>query len=423
MEQTNTVIKDFNYKDNFSANYFWLFVSLVGLIGGFIKQVEWLSIISLVIIIVDIIVLVFDFRHFGFGKISLTEANNLRKSFVKLKQEFKSKNIIDDTTGVAKLPAIQLMIENGNIEVHIRLLPRYQSVLDGLDFSSCFYGYLVDSTYLSNDSNWYCLQLSKTGRVQRKFDSVEDFYSWVDSTKNKDTDVVVDDYNVIPLRHYMIFGATRSGKSYWVRNLLLQLKHMNNVDVQDIKIIDPKRSSLSSLASFNGFDELSDPNILDNHDFCEKIVENLENVVAEMGKTNVAIRNQMLETGDDTLSARDCGFHDRVIVVDEVASLLKMFDRKQLARFSACIDSLLMMGAQANFWVVLITQKFDTGQGMKTSWRGQSDVFLFGNNDAQTIQTAQIGDCPNRMNKPGEGWLRLKSDKAPRWIQTPFIKM
>ena len=144
----------------------------------------------------------------------------------------------------AVMPRLDITIsskfDNGVIKIEncIKLDKR----LEELPISSALPDeYILSSSYISDDCNYYIYEFELYHVEQMSFHSSKDFFEY--SRKNTgDYELFLDSRYKVSIFHALIVGQTGSGKSYCLYNFVLQLLS-KKCDV-DLYIADPKFSGL-----------------------------------------------------------------------------------------------------------------------------------------------------------------------------------
>ncbi len=152
--------------------------------------------------------------------------------------------------------------------------------------------------------------------------------------------------NIDPLPHLLVAGATGSGKSVLINDLIISLLYSNSPDDLKLILVDPKRVELSL---YNGIPHLLTPVITDT----TKTINALRWVVSEMdrrygvlqnsGKRNIASYRK--EVNDDMPYI--------VVVIDELADLMAVAANE----VEGAIVRLAQMARAVGIHLVLATQR------------------------------------------------------------------
>ncbi len=153
--------------------------------------------------------------------------------------------------------------------------------------------------------------------------------------------------NLVNMPHLLIAGATGSGKSICINNIILSLIYQNSPDDLKFILIDPKRVELSA---YNDIPHLLTPVINDT----DKIINALRWVVKEMHE-----RYKLLQAAN---KRNIDGYNKAVIVnrlpyivviVDEFAALMSLASKE----VEAAVVSLAQLGRAAGIHLILATQR------------------------------------------------------------------
>jgi len=153
--------------------------------------------------------------------------------------------------------------------------------------------------------------------------------------------------NLATMPHLLIAGATGSGKSVCINNVILSLIYENSPDELKFILIDPKRVELSS---YNDIPHLLAPVINDT----DKAINALRWVVNEMhgrykllqaaGKRNIEAYNKAVIVNKIPYI---------VVIVDEFAALMSLASKE----IEAAVVSLAQMARAVGIHLVLATQR------------------------------------------------------------------
>lgn len=150
--------------------------------------------------------------------------------------------------------------------------------------------------------------------------------------------------------HFLIAGATGTGKSVNINSILLSLLYKHSPDVLKIMLVDPKRVELTL---YNGIPHLVTPVITDNR----KVLGALKWAVGEMDKRY----DQLSATSSRDVFSYNAKMSDRkepimpliIIVIDELADLMASYGRD----VEAAIVRLAQMSRAVGIHLIVSTQR------------------------------------------------------------------
>ena len=153
--------------------------------------------------------------------------------------------------------------------------------------------------------------------------------------------------NLATMPHLLIAGATGSGKSVCVNNIIISLIYQNSPDELKFILIDPKRVELSA---YNNIPHLLTPVINDT----DKTINALRWVVKEMHeryKLLQAANKKNIEAYNKAVIVNRIPYI--VVIVDEFAALMSLASKE----VEAAIVSLAQMARAVGIHLVLATQR------------------------------------------------------------------
>ncbi|MFA5127069.1 MAG: DNA translocase FtsK 4TM domain-containing protein [Patescibacteria group bacterium] len=153
--------------------------------------------------------------------------------------------------------------------------------------------------------------------------------------------------NLVNMPHLLIAGATGSGKSICINNIILSLIYQNSPDDLKFILIDPKRVELSA---YNDVPHLLTPVINDT----DKIINALRWVVKEMHeryKLLQAANKRNIDSYNKAVIVNRLPYI--VVIVDEFAALMSLAAKE----VEAAVVSLAQLGRAAGIHLILATQR------------------------------------------------------------------
>jgi S-DNA-T family DNA segregation ATPase FtsK/SpoIIIE len=201
--------------------------------------------------------------------------------------------------------------------------------------------------------------------------------------------------------HLLVAGTTNSGKTIFLKGLLLSLLQRLSRDECEVAIVDPKMVDFPPFAAL----ALRRPVITDPQEavaFLQELVER------EMPRRT----QRLLEAGVTSRSGLPPGAQPMpalVVVVDEFADLLAMFpDRPARAEFVGSVQRLLQRARAVGIHLVIATQRpsVDAVPGQLKANLPVRVAFKL----PTAIDSSTVLDEPGAENLLGRGDLLLKRD-------------
>lgn len=196
--------------------------------------------------------------------------------------------------------------------------------------------------------------------------------------------------NINDYPHFLISGASGSGKSYLANQIVIQAI----IKEWEVLICDLKRSYGLYKAYTDYSYEIDD------------IIEKLQSVEAEMN-----LRMQKLQPELDKnprALAVDIGYKPMLVVIEEYISLISSLDKKQKEEVERCVKNISVLARQSNIHLMIVMQSAGT-ENINSTTRSNLTKVLLGNAQSNII-TATFGtgvDIPNAKMNKGEGLIQL----------------
>ena len=150
--------------------------------------------------------------------------------------------------------------------------------------------------------------------------------------------------------HLLIAGATNTGKSVCINNIIINLLYQNSPEELKFILIDPKRVEL---AAFNDIPHLLTPVINDTN----KVINSLRWVIKEMQERykllQAANKRSVLKYNDSVIVNR---LPYIVVIIDEFGALMS----EAAKEVEAAVISLAQLGRAAGIHLILATQRPST---------------------------------------------------------------
>lgn len=226
-------------------------------------------------------------------------------------------------------------------------------------------------------------------------------------------DVIDWDFNSNP--HMQITGTTGSGKTRLIMTLILFFVRIG----ADVKIIDPKRSELSSFSKvFRSENVVSDVLSVSNI---------LKKAVIEMNKRY----QNYFGKDDNPLGSIYNDYHLRpiVIFIDEWVALkaeAQNFDKKLFSEIENNVINLFVKGRQAGITVIMSSQRL-SADSLNSICRENSAVRILLQNVQQESYKMALGVPYNQVpiynTLPGQGYIMMDGQgwKSPRPYTSPIL--
>lgn len=206
------------------------------------------------------------------------------------------------------------------------------------------------------------------------------------------------DWNTI--HHGIVSGVTGAGKStlieYMIANVML--------NDYEIVIIDPKQSDLSLIKNSQKVKVAWE---------CEDIMQLLEDTLAEMKEVQ---RNYHQNP--------EAKLKQHLIVIDELAALKAMANKKQQKRLDEILKQIALLGRQLKFHLLLGMQQANANN-VSTEIREQMGLRILLGNSTEAARKFLFPDDDIQVepeNKLGQGILSINGSVAEDF-QAPLIKV
>lgn len=292
-----------------------------------------------------------------------------------------------------ELPGIK--IKHGVIRISLKNL-RIRTIIERyLDsFSTALPEcYIVEDYYISqNNADVIIIYEDMKNYVPEKYSITE----YISKIKTQDMlSFYFDKKHIVNINdypHFLISGASGSGKSYLANEIVIQAI----VKEWQVVILDLKRSYGLYRAYVDYHYEIDD--ILDKLQSVEsEMLERLEELQPELDKNPRAL-------------AVDIGYKPMLVVIEEYISLQSSLDKKKKEELERIVKNISVLARQSNIHLMIVMQSAGT-ENIQATTRSNLTKVLLGNAQSN-IMTATFGtgvDIPNvhsKMNK-GEGLIQL----------------
>lgn len=228
-----------------------------------------------------------------------------------------------------------------------------------------------------------------------------------------DGKTIIEDLSAFP--HLLVAGSTNSGKSVFLRAVILSLLTQYSPEALKLLIIDPKRTDFSF---FNGVKHLlTDSVVTDAEEARDHL---LQLVHEEMVQRQNIMQGRSMRIKDFNIRFPEEALPPIVAVIDEYAQLLSIMNRKEQQAFEKDLMSLAAVARSTGIHLILATQRPDakivTGP-LKANLPARIAFKVASGNDSRIIL-----DQSGAQNLLGRGDLlfREPSSRITR-LQAPFL--
>ncbi len=214
------------------------------------------------------------------------------------------------------------------------------------------------------------------------------------------------EYNIAENPHALICGATKGGKSSFLMYLIKKFLEMDCI----VKIADPKMSDLSTLDEIMGED-----NVVYTKG---QILQQLRLANEEMDRRYLEIRNSKGSKFGKTFM--DHGYKPYILIIDEFVAFMDSLETKkgnnEMEEAEEALTNVILKGRAAGVQVYLTTQRADTADGVKGSWRDQLFLRVFlGNSPSKAGLRMVFGDVDKEFStrtEKGSGWIFIMGESS-----------
>ncbi|TRZ81103.1 DNA translocase FtsK [bacterium] len=240
--------------------------------------------------------------------------------------------------------------------------------------------------------------------------------------KNVSGDAVYD--NLARMPHLLIAGATGTGKSVAIHNILISFLYQNSPRTLKLILIDPKRVELTA---YNGVPHLLTPVIVD----AQRAINSLKWAISEMerryellskiGARDILSYNEKISKLTKQQKENDADNHKIlpfiVIVIDELADIMMSYGRET----EAAIVRLAQMARAVGIHLILSTQR--PSVEVITGLIKANITFRIAFQVASQIDSRTIIDMAGAEKLLGKGDMLYQTGDSskPKRIQGAFI--
>lgn len=253
--------------------------------------------------------------------------------------------------------------------------------------------YIVEDYYISqNNAEVIIIYEDMKNYVPEKYSIAE----YISKIKTQDMlSFYLDKRHIINVNdypHFLISGASGSGKSYLANEIVIQAI----IKEWQVVILDLKRS----YGLYRAY--------VDYHYEIDDILDKLQSVESEMTKRMEELQPE-LDKNPRALAV-DIGYKPMLVVIEEYISLQSSMDKKKKEELERIVKNISVLARQSNIHLMIVMQSAGT-ENIQATTRSNLTKILLGNAQSNII-TATFGtgvDIPNvhsKVNK-GEGLIQL----------------
>lgn len=306
------------------------------------------------------------------------------------------------------LPRIR--IKDNKIVISLKDLKIRERIIKSLDsFSTALpEDYVVEDYYVEPSNNQLVIEYESIKNYQQETYTISEYKNVI--KRLHANDFYIDRkhiINILDYPHLLYSGGTGSGKSF----AALQLVAQAIIKDWDVTVFDIKRS-------YGIYRKYIDYEVEP-----ERIVSKLKSIEQEMYR-RLAELEPLLNSNPRAL-ASDCGYKNKLVLIEEYISLQSALDKKQKEELERVVKNLSVLARQACIHIVIVMQSAGT-ENINSSTRAQFTKILLGNAQSN-ILNATFGsgvDIPTvmvRMSK-GEGLIQLDRITVVRIPNIPDIE-
>ncbi len=228
-----------------------------------------------------------------------------------------------------------------------------------------------------------------------------------------DGKVVIEDLAEFP--HLLVAGATKSGKSVFLRNLLLSLLAVHRPGQIELLIIDPKKTDFTI---FDGLPYLRGGSVIvEIRAACEAL---LELARGEMPRRQRVIANRSMKIKTFNQRFPEEALPPIVAIVDEYHLLKSQMDKKEQEAFEQQLNILAAAARSVGIHLVVATQR-PSADVITSTIKANLDARI-ALRVASSVNSRIILDTLGAENLLGQGdMLFRRSDGSLMRLQAPFM--
>lgn len=319
------------------------------------------------------------------------------------------------TKRIAQIPTIKVEFDSKEMisgKLIVRDSLEFHDRLAKATFTPSLKGFKVEDFYLSDDGDWWIYNFySVDSQIQVAFESLEEYLNWSNETTNK-YQLRIDKRLSFDLKHTLLVGSTRTGKTYGLIGLLLQM--INKSIHYELFFADPKNDQLRKIGNWvsAGNTAYTSENIIN---LIDRVYQRLIEREQEMAETTL---NRM--TGD----YRDVELEPIFLVFDEFSSFINVLDSKERKNVLGMLTAIVQRGAGAGVFLLLIMQKSDATT-LPTAIRSNLLLKIVLGNASSTTYTTTFessSDIPVFNFRQGQGVFLDDTMTVPRLVSFPYLR-
>lgn len=310
-----------------------------------------------------------------------------------------------DKLGDISIPP-RVDVTNSSIIIHIYRVKVRKTIDSNINIlsSALPQDVYVDSIAYSRDNNRLIINYRKIEK-KPKYDSIAQYIS-VYKPKKYCLSVGDINFSLLDYPHGLITGVTGSGKSYLVRQLIIQALLMKSY----VYILDIKRSYQIFRGIANFFASK------------EEILHTLSEIVFELEHRQQSL-DKHLEANPNCLAV-DLGYKPIFVVIEEFIALNTVFDSKERKDFDNTLKKLITVGRSVNIHLLIVTQ-VSSVEAIDSSVRANLSYRICLGSCNETILRTTFGagvEIPVKQDlKKGEGLVSL--DGHVRFVDIPKLTL
>lgn len=319
------------------------------------------------------------------------------------------------TKRIAQIPTIKVEFDSKEMisgKLIVRDSLEFHDRLAKATFTPSLKGFKVEDFYLSDDGDWWIYNFySVDSQIQVAFESLEEYLNWSNETTNK-YQLRIDKRLSFDLKHTLLVGSTRTGKTYGLIGLLLQM--INKSIHYELFFADPKNDQLRKIGNWvsAGNTAYTSENIIN---LIDRVYQRLIEREQEMAEATL---NRM--TGD----YRDVELEPIFLVFDEFSSFINVLDSKERKNVLGMLTAIVQRGAGAGVFLLLIMQKSDATT-LPTAIRSNLLLKIVLGNASSTTYTTTFessSDIPVFNFRQGQGVFLDDTMTVPRLVSFPYLR-
>lgn len=343
----------------------------------------------------------------------------LRKAILLARYET---SITHQNVKYAILPEIKIYFDDKKMDsgqVWIRSSTRDNIRLAKAEISPDIKGYKLEQSYISEDGDWHIYYIYSVHlQIQPKFDSLIEYVSWALDGVN-DYQLKFDNRLITDLSNIEIIGATRSGKTYALLGLLIQI--INKELDYELYFADPKNGDWKNYGNYIAQDKVA----TEDNDICDLI----DRVHSKMLQRQQIMNRELKSKA--SADYRDFKLDPIILVFDEYPSwhdsMSDEQDKSSKEKFKTAqkqLKRISQMGSGSGVFMILVFQKIDAQTLSKSIQSNMLLKIVLGNADNQTYITAidRKEDVPQFIFGQGQGIYKNERMVKPRLLGFPYLR-